>query len=778
MTRVAPKERRSDSEEIKRLSVVVQGVVQGVGFRPFVARLARELGLFGWVRNTSAGLHIEIEGCTKSLERFLLRVSDDRPPHAAIHSLEFCYLDSVGYREFHIRTSSEDGRATAHIASDIATCTACLEEVFDPGNRRYLYPFTNCTHCGPRFSIVERIPYDRCNTTMRHFTMCEDCREEYENPSDRRFHAEPNACPNCGPHMEWWDDTGCFRIKGHDAIRSAAASLASGDIVALKGLGGVHLLVDARSDRAVNRLRQRKCRDKKPLAVMMPSMEVVSAHCEVSQLERRLLASPESPIVLLRARSTTMVSEQVAPGNPYLGVMLPYTPIHHILMSILGFPIVATSGNVSGETMCTDEREAVQRLHNIADSYLVHNRLIARHVDDSICRILLGREQVLRRARGYVPLPIQVDIGLEPTLAVGGQLKNSVALGRGKHVYLSQHVGDLDDLQTYAAFRRVLLDMQSFHQVQPTTIGCDVHPSYQSTVYAHQCGIPVLSVQHHVAHMVGCMSENALEGPALGVVWDGSGFGTDATVWGGEFFRATLASHQRVAHLRTFGLPGSEWAVREPRRSALGMLYEYCGDALLAMEDVSTIRAFSERDLKVMLQLLAKKVNTPLTSSVGRMFDAVASLLDLHQQSSFEGQAAMSVEFLSHGEQINDTYPFVLQAAVDDVSDSDVVDWGPMLELLLEDLRAQESVARVATRFQNTLVEMIVAVALKVGLTQVTLSGGCFLNKYLTERAVRRLKQEGFQPYWHRRVPPHDGGLSLGQVVVASHHKSEQTLCV
>ncbi|HEY3341119.1 MAG TPA: carbamoyltransferase HypF, partial [Anaerolineae bacterium] len=618
-----------DRTTIQRLRVVIHGAVQGVGFRPFVYRLAIEMQLPGWVINSSQGVFIEVEGANERLDEFLRRVQAEKPPRSFVQSLESSFLDPVGFTGFEIRHSEESGVKTALVLPDLATCPDCLHDISDPDNRRYQYPFTNCTNCGPRYSIIDALPYDRPNTSMKAFTLCDDCRAEYENPLDRRFHAQPNACPRCGPHLELWDRAGHVLSAHHDALVQAAEAIRRGQVVAVKGLGGFHLMVDARNDTSVRELRHRKHREEKPLALMAPNLALVKTLCHVSAQEERLLLSPESPIVLLRRQDSSaphstgaqgalpaapaLAASVAPPPNPALGVMLPYTPLHHLLMRELGFPIVATSGNLSDEPICIDEHEALQRLQDIADLFLVHNRPIVRHVDDSIVRVVLGREMVQRRARGYAPLPVAIrtkendsrkEIGdsqspisnlqshVSPTLespsilAVGAHLKNNVAINVGQNVFISQHIGDLETPQAFDAFRRVIADLSKLYDFHPTTIACDLHPDYMSTHYARELAaqsdppLPVIAVQHHFAHIASCMAENDISGRALGVAWDGTGYGADGTIWGGEFLLTqTPGTFTRVGHLRTFRLPGGDKAVREPRRIALGLLYELFGDA-------------------------------------------------------------------------------------------------------------------------------------------------------------------------------------------------------
>jgi len=787
------------------MHIAIRGVVQGVGFRPFVYRLATELGLQGWVVNSSQGVFIEVEGLPDTLNSFLLRLQSDRPPRSSIQSLEFSLLDPLGFAGFEIRASEAEGEKTAIVLPDIATCPECVAEILDPANRRHLYPFTNCTNCGPRYSILEALPYDRPNTTMARFPMCDACRSEYENPLDRRFHAQPNACPVCGPHLDLWDPDGVVLATHHAALLEAAAAIRRGAVVAVKGLGGFLLVVDARKHDAVIRLRERKHREEKPFAVMVPDIAAVQALCSVDPLEERLLLSPEAPIVLLRRniregerRGQAAVSPAVAPGNPFLGVMLPYTPLHHLLMRELGFPIVATSGNISDEPICTDEQEALKRLGGIAELFLVHDRPIRRHVDDSVLRVMLGRELVLRRARGYAPLPVSVSFALPDLLAVGPHLKNTVAVARGHNIFISQHIGDLETQESFEAFQREIRSLGSLYDIKPSGVVSDLHPDYLSTKYANGLGIPVTHIQHHFAHVAACMAENGLDGQVLGVSWDGTGFGADGTIWGGEFLLTGAGGYERVATLRSFMLPGGEAAVKEPRRTALGLLYEMFGQDLFESNRFLLAGAFGAKELVLLQQVMRKRINTPVTTSAGRLFDGVASILGLRHRCSFEGQAAMELEFLTSGVDTGEDYGFQItdfksehgatepaqrssaptatpqspirhpQSAVGIPHAPARIDWAPMILQILEDVRCTVPSTLIAAKFHNTLAEIIVAVAKRGKDERVALTGGCFQNRTLTERAVHRLRAEGFRPYWHQRVPPNDGGIALGQLSAAS----------
>jgi hydrogenase maturation protein HypF len=722
--------------------------------------------LKGWVINNSQGVFMEAEAEQAVLQQFLQRIEREKPAISSIQSLEHTYLDLVPYEKFEIR-ASVDGPKTALILPDIATCDACVREIFDPQNRRYRYPFTNC---GPRFSIVEGLPYDRSRTSMRIFEMCPECSEEYQNPRDRRFHAQPNACPKCGPQLALWDENGHVVVHGYESLQRAVIALCDGLIVAVKGLGGFHLMADASNEWAVRRLRHRKRREEKPFALMFPTLRAVTEYAQVDAMEERLLCSPEAPIVLLRRSCGDGLATSIAPGNPYLGAMLPYTPLHHLLMHELGVPAVATSGNISDEPICTHEQEAVLRLNGIADFLLVHNRPIVRHVDDSAVRVMAGRELVLRRARGFAPLPILLNDAAPYVVAVGAHQKNAIAASVEDQVFISQHIGDLETASAYGAFEQVLGDFADLYELETKTIACDQHPDYFSSRYARKCHeAEIVAVQHHYAHALACMAENQIAAPALGISWDGSGWGPDGTVWGGEFLEITPDGFERFAHLRTFRLPGGEKAVKEPRRVALSLLREAFGSELEGLGELATLQAFTDVERRLLEEMMDRGLHTPATSSAGRLFDAVASIIGIRQIGRFEGQAAMELEFLTHNVETEESYPFELTREQECL----VIDWAPMVHGVVHDVKDEARRVNIAAKFHNTLAEMVVKVATASGQNKVVLSGGCFQNRYLTERAVKRLREEGFQPYWHQRVPPNDGGIALGQVAAVSRMKSK-----
>ncbi|WP_439882718.1 carbamoyltransferase HypF [Pontibacter sp. MBLB2868] len=751
----------------KALHIQVAGAVQGVGFRPFVYRLAHALQLTGYVMNSGQGVRILLEGPEQVIRQFVARLASEAPSVASIDKLDLNWQKASGLTAFSINHSAVSGPITASVLPDLATCPDCLAELFDPKNRRYRYPFLNCTHCGPRFSILEALPYDRPNTTMKGFTMCENCQREYEDPLDRRFHAQPNACPVCGPQLELWNSEGEVLAAKEVALTVAIEAVRAGKILALKGIGGFQLLADASNERAVQLLRERKHRPDKPFALLYLSLAQVKRDCHVSAAEQRLLCSVAAPIVLLQRKkgAPAAIAPNVAPGIPALGVMLPYSPLHHLLLHALNSPVVATSGNLSNEPICTDNQEALRRLNTIADVFLVHDRPISRPLDDAVVHVVAGQEQVLRLARGYAPLALPLSQVVPPILAVGAHLKNTVAVSNGQQLVVSQHIGDLGTAAAYAAFRNAVTDLQQLYEVSPRVVAADRHPDYLSTKYGQQLGLPVVEVQHHYAHVLACMADNGIKAPVLGIALDGTGLGTDGTIWGGEFLRVRRHGFERVAHFHTFRLPGGEAAVREPRRAALGMLYEVYGDEMFETAIAPQLQDFTKTEVALLRQMLHKNLNTPVTSSSGRLFDGVAALLGLRQKVSFEGQAAMELEFAAR-QGIAEVYPITIAAGNPGVPA--VIDWRPMLLQLMDDLKRQVARGVIAARFHNTLAESILLVARQIGEQRVVLTGGCFQNRYLAEKVVARLQQGGFTPYWHRRIPPNDGGLAVGQLLAAA----------
>ncbi|MFC2170936.1 carbamoyltransferase HypF [Calditrichota bacterium] len=750
----------------------ITGLVQGVGFRPFVYRLAKELGIKGRVSNNLQGVHIDAEGSNETLEAFQTRLQLEAPSIAQIREIISAPIHFKGYEDFIIIESESSGSQTVLILPDLATCPECIYEIFDPANRRYRYPFTNCTNCGPRYSIIDSLPYDRQNTTMRLFEMCPACLEEYHNPSDRRFHAQPNACPECGPWLELWDKDKKILEKRDKALKETVYALKQGKIIALKGLGGFQLLVDAGNEDAVALLRKRKRRDEKPIAMMYPNMALALNDCRISDFERQLLLSHRAPIVLLQRRSDceNQLADNISPGNPSLGIMLPYTPLHHLILSDFDAPLVATSGNLSDEPICIDENEAITRIGNIADLFLVHNRPIVRHVDDSVTRKMLGGETVLRRARGYAPLPILVNEKLPTLLAVGGHLKNTVALSRGNEVFISQHIGDLETDEAYSAFKHVARDLPGLLDAVPKSMICDSHPDYLSTIFAYENSKHPVKIQHHIAHALSCAAENKVEPPFHAISWDGTGWGDDGTIWGGESFRVDDNGIERFGHLRTFPLPGGDTAVKQPWRSAVGILFELFGEKINEYLYLLPRHTVSVQELSIVETMLKNDVNCIKTSSMGRLFDAVASIAGLRQKVSFEGQAAMELEFSIDGFETDSAYSIQLVEHTDSNNRKiTILDWEPFILELLQDLKTNKALKLISAKFHNSLVNAAVSLAQESGMQKIVLSGGCFQNVYLTTKMVNRLREGGFHVFWHHQVPPNDGGISFGQIMAAKY---------
>jgi len=758
-----------------RIRLEVRGIVQGVGFRPFTLRLARDLGLGGWVSNSPQGVTVEAEGDRGALSEFRRRLKSSSPPLAQISSLVAVDLEPEGEQRFEIRSSMTSGKPTTLVLPDVALCEECLREMHDPADRRYRYPFINCTHCGPRFSIITGLPYDRPNTTMAGFTLCDDCRREYEDPLDRRFHAQPVACPRCGPHLTLWDERGRAQFERDAALLAAALYLREGRIVAVKGLGGFHLMVAAGNKAAVERLRARKGREAKPLALMFQDLESVKGTCEVGPAEASLLRSSSAPIVLLYRKAGSrydVVSEPVAHGYNTLGVMLPYTPLHHLLMDAVRMPVVATSGNRAEEPICTDEREAVLRLSGIADHFLVHNRPIARHVDDSVMQVIEEHPMMLRLGRGYAPCALSDTSPDAPaTLAVGADLKNCAAQSYGAHVLTGQHVGDLEHPLALEAFTRTTEDLKRLLNQAPLQLACDLHPDYHSTRWCLKQPLPVRQIQHHHAHVVSCMVDNGLEGSVLGVSWDGTGYGPDSTIWGGEFLAATRADYSRFAHLRTFPLPGGMRAMRDGRLCALGLLYELHGaDAWDAMPQRLS-DTFSAEEKRVLLATLKRQVHSHRTSSAGRLFDGLAALLGVRLHSRFEGEAAAMLEVCAAAGTQQPAYALRL---VQNSQGPHVVDWQPLVSAFARDDILELPAAGLARSAHVSLANGVAEVARLAGTERVVLTGGCFQNRLLIHETSKALHLAGFTVYTHHRVPPTDGGLAVGQLAAACATREQE----
>ncbi len=761
---------------MKSVRITISGIVQGVGYRPFVYRLAHRYGVRGRVRNTAVGVEIEAEADDGALEAFVVALRDQHPPLAFVLDFRVDQDTARGFPDFRIEKSQPQEERRAVVPPDIATCDDCLREIFDPGDRRYRYPFTNCTNCGPRFTITRDIPYDRANTSMARFRMCPECSREYEDPRDRRFHAQPNACPVCGPQLEVWDALGYPLGDVGDPIDFVADRLAEGKIVAIKGLGGFHLAVDAENEMAVRALRERKGREEKPLAIMVPDVEAASQLVMLDARSEELLQSPRRPIVLLPKRADCPVAESVAPRNAFLGVMLPYTPLHHLLLRDRFRALVMTSGNLSEEPICIDNREAVERLSGIADFYLVHDRDILVRCDDSVVRWVPGGAGFpIRRARGFVPQPVVLPWELPATLAVGAELKNTVCLVEGNRATLSQHVGDLENLEALEFFEEVVAHLQSILRVEPRILAHDLHPDYLSTQWAEERGgeIVRVGVQHHHAHVAACLAEHGEEGPVIGLALDGVGYGPDGTVWGGEVLVADVRTFRRVGRFRLVRMPGGEKAIREPWRMALG--YLELADPDLAECAATGILGREETAVRAVLSALRAGLNAPWTSSCGRLFDAVAAIAGLRAEVSYEGQAAMELEMAMYRDIPPDRAPEVdvqpYDYAISHEGGLWELDWRPMIRGVLEDRRNGKPLSEISLRFHRSVTLALAELAERVrGETQlrtVALSGGCFQNLYLTQALQRGLASRGFRVLVHRLVPPNDGGISLGQAVVA-----------
>jgi hydrogenase maturation protein HypF len=768
--------------EVRR-QIEVSGIVQGVGFRPYVYRLATGRHLRGTIRNTSAGVTIEIQGPAETVQDFVEHLPAEAPPLARITSLAVhevpCVVAQIGGdQDFRIVHSAEGEEVRTLISPDVAICLDCLREMFDANDRRYRYPFINCTNCGPRFTIIRDIPYDRPSTSMAVFPMCPACLAEYEAPLNRRFHAQPNACWECGPRVELWDKSG-KRIECRDPIVEAASALHAGLVVAVKGLGGFHLAADATNPAAVALLRQRKRRVEKPFAVMVPDLPAAGEICELDGAASAVLQSIQRPIVLLPKKlrpggDASIIPDEVAPFNRYLGIFLPYTPLHYLLLADGGFKaLVMTSGNQSEEPIAIDNQEAVNRLNGLADRFLVHNRDILLRCDDSVVRVAGGVTRQLRRSRGFVPVPVFLKDEQPSVLAVGGELKNTICLIKGKNAFLSQHVGDLENAESYSFFHEAIEHLERILEIRPEIIAYDLHPDYFSTKWAlQQSGVQLVGVQHHHAHIASCMAENHLGGRVIGFALDGTGYGADGKIWGGEVLIAGYEDFERAAHFEYVPLPGGAAAIREPWRMAVSYLAHHFGSGFLKRQflklDIPFVRQLHRPKVDLLLRMMEQGVNSPLTSSCGRLFDAVAALVGIRQQVNYEAQAAIELEMAMASSEEDTAYPMKL------VTEDGhwIVSTRPLFEALLDDLGRNLPVGAISRRFHNGLVEGFVELATllrnKTALNRVCLSGGTFHNIYLSERLEARLSEAGFEVFTQKEVPSGDGGLSLGQALVAA----------
>jgi hydrogenase maturation protein HypF len=751
-----------NSSTLLRKELRIAGVVQGVGFRPFVYREALRHRIAGWVLNDPQGVLVEAEGTAEDLSAFIRALREELPPLASITGMAFRDMAVTGETGFRIRASRGGLSPTAQIAADSYVCPDCLAELFNPADRRFRYPFINCTNCGPRYSLVTGIPYDRPKTTMAAFTMCPACRREYEDPSSRRFHAQPNACPECGPSLSLIDPAG-YQLAG-DPVERAVELLRQGRILAIKGLGGYHLAVDAANQEAVAELRRRKARDEKPFALMAADTQKVRRFAVLDEDEAALLERAERPIVLLRKRQPSPLAPGIAPRNRYLGVMLPYTPLHHLLLANDLEALVMTSGNLSEEPIAYLDADAGRRLAGIADFFLTHNREIFIRTDDSIVRLMGGRPLVLRRSRGFVPRPVFLPRSQPQVLAVGAELKNTICLTAGNQAVLSQHIGDLKNAEVFASFEGAIDHLQKILELEPCILAHDLHPDYYSTVYARRrTGLVLVPVQHHHAHLASCLAENGVEDEVIGVIFDGIGYGEDGRIWGGEFLIGNARGYRRAGHFRYAPMPGGDAATQEPFRMALSYLFQAFGDDLPRLPFLDGI---PDGTVRLLHQMMEKGINSPLTSSCGRLFDAVAALIGLRRKVSYEGQAALELEMAIESPE-EGLYPYALT----EENGVLIFDPAPLIRAVAAEVAAGQGAAVISARFHNTLAAMVVAVCeelrRRTGLNLAALSGGVFQNRYLTERVVGLLGGQGFRVLTHSQVPPNDGGLALGQAYIA-----------
>jgi hydrogenase maturation protein HypF len=748
------------------MKIDIRGIVQGVGFRPFVYNLASQYRLFGYVHNDASGVSIEVEGEKSRIEKFIAKIKTESPPLAVIFDVKSYDIEPVGYDDFLIRDSDDHEEKFVPISPDISTCSDCLAELFDPNDPRYRYPFINCTNCGPRFSIVKDLPYDRKYTTMAPFTMCGMCQREYNDPGDRRFHAQPNACPVCGPSLTLLNDK-LEKIEIPDVISEMCSLLRDGKIIAIKGLGGYHLACDALNPDAVNRLRSRKYREYKPFAVMVRDIETAKRLCYVNKDEEKLLKTTVCPVVILRKRADCPVAEDVAPHQKYHGIMLPYTPLHHLIVAESGLVLVMTSGNISSEPIVYRDKEAVDRLKNIADFYCIHNREIHIRTDDSVSRIWRGNETVLRKARGYAPFPLRLNFNFqERILACGAELKNSFCLTRDNFVFMSHHIGDLENLETLTSFEEGIGHFKRIFNIEPTLIAYDLHPEYLATKYALSLQeIPKIGVQHHHAHIVSCMIDNEIDGKVIGVSFDGTGYGTDGKIWGGEFLICDYGGFERVGHLEYTPLPGGEKAIIEPWRMAASILYKIFDNNMFDL-DINFVKELDRNRWATIKKMIDRGINSPMTSSLGRLFDAVSALVGIRKEIYYEGQAAIELEMAAGVEAGG--YPFDLQ----ELEDNTLILIEPIFRGIVSDLERGVGVESISSKFHNSIAKIILNMCLKIrktsGLDRVALSGGVFQNSLLLENTYVLLDNNNFKVFTQHRVPPNDGGIALGQVVIAN----------
>jgi hydrogenase maturation protein HypF len=745
--------------------IEVKGVVQGVGFRPFVFGIAERYRLKGEVANTSGGVTIYIEGPAKKISLFLKTLSGSHPPLAHITDICVYKEKQKGFKTFSIAKSRSPHKTSTLISPDMSICDDCLRELFDPDNPRFEYPFINCTNCGPRYTIIENIPYDRAKTSMKHFRMCGYCQAEYDDPRNRRFHAQPNACPACGPQIMLCDNSGNI-IETSQILEKVAEFILAGNIVAVKGLGGFHLAVDAQNEKAVAELRKRKHREEKPFALMAEDIKSIQKFAYIDIEDKKLLKLARRPIVILRKKEPNTISEEVSPRNRFFGVMLAYTPLHYLLLRKVGVPLVMTSGNISEEPIAIDNDEALKNLSSIADYFLIHNRPIFLRSDDSIVRNMAGETRIFRRSRGYVPLPVFMNKKIVQVLACGAELKNTICLTKDNNAFISQHIGDLENLATYDFFKMTIEHMKRIIDIEPEVIACDLHPNYFSTRYAlEQKDLPVIQVQHHHAHVVACMAENHKKGPVIGLSFDGTGYGADNTIWGGEILVADERSFHRAAHLDCVPMPGGIASVKEPWRMAVSYLYHVYGEKMWNHE-IPFLRDINRKKSEIIIKMTQKKINSPETSSLGRLFDGIAALIGVRQQTVFEGQAAMELEMIANWP-VRQGYDYGWTSR-----DDHVLSLEPIIIGIVSDMENGVSPAEISGKFHYTLIRMFSKICCfirkETNINTAVLSGGSFQNNLLLSGLIENLNEFGFEVLSHRMVPTNDGSISLGQAVVAA----------
>ncbi len=774
------RERGSMERDNVCVNIKISGIVQGVGFRPFVQKLAKALSINGFVNNTDSSVEIAAEGEKKHIDEFCRRLRADAPKNSWIKEIIIKDHELYGFESFNIIESNIIGERNTYISPDLSICNECREEFFERTNKRHLYPFINCTNCGPRFTIIEGTPYDRDKTTMKKFNMCPSCRREYNDDGDRRYHAQPISCWDCGPSLKLCDSMGKF-IDVNDIFSYCGQIILEGKILALKGIGGYHLACDALNTEAVRRLRQRKIRDEKPFAVMVKDYDTANKYCHISSFERKLLESKEAPIVLLKLRDRGILPHMIAPGNPYLGVMLPYTPMHLGLINAVDTDmLIMTSGNKSDEPIYYMDRDVISNLKDIADLFLIHDREIYIRTDDSVTREVLGREYIIRRSRGYVPLPLSGDLegkALPRVLAVGGELKNTFCITKGDDFYISHHIGDLENMETNKSFEEGIEHFKNILNTDFDIVACDMHPEYLSTKYALNLNKKVHFVQHHHAHIASCMAENNLSGDVIGVAFDGTGYGEDGNIWGGEFFTGDYRGFKRTAHLEYIKMPGGDMAVKEPWRMALS----YIGNSLkdnyvknekgegIILEGNTFFKDIDHKAIRTIKLMMERNINCPVTSSMGRLFDAVSAILGLRNKISYEGQAAIELEHLALDSMLEDVEPYSI--SLDIKNNVYIVSTKELISDIIRSVVNGENKADISLRFHVSMAEMVLCCCSRIredsGLNRVVLSGGVFQNITLLKRCIKLLKNNGFEVFFHEKVPSNDGGISLGQAMMA-----------